>query len=134
MKILKWLWELPQNALGYLFLVVTGAERYIGYSHKGVNATVYAWEYDSGLSLGKYIFVPYSVDTKLSNEVMDYIRHEHGHSIQSRYLGWAYLIVIGLPSLIWAGCFEGYRTKHNVSYYSFYTEKWADKLGGVTER
>ncbi|WP_237558582.1 hypothetical protein, partial [Cellulomonas carbonis] len=56
--------------------------------------------------------------------------HERGHVKQSIYLGWLYLPVIGVPSIIWAGLrrlglFAGR------SYYSFYTESWADRLGGV---
>ena len=54
--------------------------------------------------------------------------HEHGHARQSLYLGPFYLFVIGIPSLLWA-CL--YRKHKRGSYYAFYTEKWADKLGGV---
>ena len=131
MKFIKAIWELPQNALGYIILKVTKAKRYSGFYQKGITTNIYSWKHNGGLSLGKYIFIPFKIGTPLSYGVMEYIRHEHGHSIQSKYLGWLYLLVIGLPSLIWCGCFEEYRVKHNVSYYSFYTEKWADKLGGV---
>lgn len=130
-NILKAIWELPQNALGYIVLKVTKAEPYTWFYMKGVSTEVFSWKYNNGLSLGKYIFIPFKPGTPLPHGVMEYIRHEHGHSIQSKYLGWSYLLVIGLPSLIWCGCFEGYRQKHGISYYSFYTEKWADKLGGV---
>jgi len=51
------------------------------------------------------------------------LQHEHGHTIQSKILGPFYLFVIGLPSIIWAGLFNKYREKNNVSYYSLYTEK-----------
>lgn len=56
------------------------------------------------------------------------INHEWGHTRQSMYLGWLYLLAIGLPSLLWAFVYD---SGWNVSYYDFYTEKWADKLGGV---
>lgn len=59
------------------------------------------------------------------------LKHEYGHSIQSLMLGPLWIFVVGIPSLIWAGCFKKYRAKHSISYYSFYTEKWADKLGKV---
>lgn len=119
-NILKSIWELPQNALGYI--VYRETEAMYTHSYKGAN--VYAWCKRNGLSLGKHIFVPIDAGS-------DFIKHEYGHTTQSRYLGWFYLLVIGLPSLIWCGCFEEYRKKHGISYYSFYTEKWADKLGGV---
>lgn len=77
-----------------------------------------------GLTLGKYIFVPNLSETTL-------IMHETGHYRQSLKLGIFYLFVIGIPSVIWFRCFEKYRVKNQIDYYSFYTEKWADKLGGV---
>lgn len=126
-NILKAIWELPQNALGYTVLTVTKAKFYC----QCRDAHVYSWKHSGGLSLGKYIFIPFNVKTPFSHGVYQYIKHEYGHTIQSRYLGWFYLLVIGLPSLIWSGCFGKYRAKHGISYYSFYTEKWADKLGGV---
>ena len=57
--------------------------------------------------------------------------HEKGHRIQSKILGPFYLIVIGLPSLIWATLHSSVRRLGTIDYFSFYTEKWADRLGGV---
>ena len=128
MKFIKTIWELPQNLLGAIILKVTKAEVY---RLNWCNCNIYSWKIDRGLSLGKYIFIPFKTTTPPIGVVMDYIKHEHGHSIQSQYLGWLYLLVIALPSFIWCNCFDGYRKKHGVSYYDFYTEKWADKLGGV---
>lgn len=120
MKTLKYLWQLPQNIIGLIVLKVTMNAHRCSYG----SAEVYTWRRQGGISLGKYIFTPICADE-------DYIKHEYGHYIQSKYLGWFYLLIIGLPSIIWAGCFKAYRKKHNVSYYDFYTEAWADKLGGV---
>jgi hypothetical protein len=131
---IKWAWELPQNALGYIIKKVTRSEYFATRYSGDISADIYSWKYGSGLSLGKYIFVPHNLHTPFSPESSNFIKHEFGHSIQSNKLGWLYLLVIGLPSLIWCGCFEGYRRKHNISYYSFYTEKWADKLGGVERK
>lgn len=112
--ILLYLWQLPQNWLGLILLKVTGAEKENG---------VYIWKIPAGLSLGQFVFV-----NKTADEIT--IAHEKGHQKQSLYLGWLYLIIIGLPSFVWAilkafGCFK------DIDYYSFYTEKWADKLAGV---
>jgi hypothetical protein len=90
------------------------------------------YEYDitcGSVSLGKYIFL---CPAHWDNEKV--LLHECGHQKQSLILGWLYLLVIGIPSIIWAGFFKGFRKKHNIDYYSFYTERWADKLGGVKER
>lgn len=127
LNFLKATWELPQNTVGAIVKKVTKAVPYTTYK----DANVYSWGINGGLSLGKYIFVPYKIAPPTNSRVQRYIKHEYGHTVQSKYLGWFYLPVIAVPSLIWAGCFEQYRQKNNVSYYSFYTEKWANKLGGV---
>lgn len=127
MKIIKAIWEFPQNLLAYILIKIIKPKPYATYR----GTMVYSWDLCGGMSLGKYIFVPFELAEPSAYGVREYIKHEYGHSIQSKYLGWFYLLVIGLPSFIWCNCFGKYRAKHNVSYYSFYTEKWADKLGGV---
>lgn len=110
---IKDLWQLPQNLVGLLVKIFTRATK---------DGELYRWRYNSGLSLGRYVFV--------SKTASDYtIRHEKGHQKQSQKLGWLYLIIIGLPSLFWCilwTCF----LKYHFNYYSFYTEKWANKEGG----
>lgn len=114
--ILLYMWQLPQNALGLLLRLI----------YKGTDS-----EYESslvrrstkmrgGISLGRYIIV-----SQWSSSTT--IMHEYGHCRQSQMLGWLYLIVVGLPSLVWAGIHE----RTGKSYYWFYTEKWADRLGNV---
>ena len=73
----------------------------------------------------------YPIGKNMEND--ECIRHERGHQIQSFILGPLYLLIIGLPSIIWCRCFENYRKTNDISYYSFYTEKWANKLGKVDE-
>ena len=119
-KFLLVLWQLPQYILGYAIKIIIQAKAEYDYK----DAKVYYWNNGGGMSLATNIFVHKSFDEK---DIM----HEYGHTLQSRYLGWLYLLVIGLPSLIWAGCFGKYRAKHGISYYAFYAERWANKLGGV---
>ena len=117
--ILTWIWCFPQMLCGLIVAVFTKAKR-VG-DH-------YEYNVRSGsLSLGTYIFLsPFGKMNKLT------LMHEKGHTKQSYILGWLYLIVIGIPSAIWCGCFKNYRYKNGISYFSFYTEKWADKLAGIT--
>lgn len=117
-NFVKYLWQLPQNLVGLIVMVVTKAK-------KAGNHYEFNVKYGS-VSLGNYVFL---CPNHWKNETV--LKHEQGHQKQSEYLGWLYLLVIGLPSLIWAGCFEGYRKKRGVSYYDFYTERWANRLGGV---
>ena len=117
-SIFLWLWCFPQNLLGCAVLIVTGAKHVRGhYEYRLKNGSV---------SLGEFIFLaPFDRDDE------EMLKHEMGHRAQSRLLGWLYLPVIGLPSIIWNICFRVYRERRGISYYAFYTEKWADRLGGV---
>ena len=136
MKIIKYIkatWELPQNALGFIVKKICKATPYTTYK----DAEVYSWKINGGMSLGKYIFLPFNGIDPSSQPVQHYIKHEYGHTIQSKYLGWFYLLVIGLPSLIWSQIYSHthlYKNTKGASYYDFYTEKWANKLGGVDEK
>ena len=120
-----YLWQLPQNILGLLWLLLNviflkGISRSSIKIIDGVE--IYRIPLNIGnVSLGKYIIV-------YKNAKYNYtIRHEYGHCKQSMYLGWLYLLIIGLPSIIWA-CIYKYTNK---DYYWFYTEKSADKLANI---
>lgn len=117
---LLYLWQLPQHLIALLLrLIYKGNDS--EYNGCIVRRSVYL---RGGISLGKYIIV-----NQWFKEID--IKHEYGHSVQSRYLGWLYLLVVGLPSLLWAMMYgRAIRLSYN-GYYKFYTEKWADKLGGV---
>lgn len=119
--ILLYIWQLPQNLLGLLFLLfIRGEERHT----LGDISFYYSKTFPGGISLGKYIIV-----NQWSSK--EDVKHEYGHCIQSKYLGWLYLPVIGILSLVWAGLY-GWIVKPSVNgYYRFFTEKWADKLGNV---
>ena len=118
--LISYLWQLPQHLIALLLrLIYKGNDS--EYNGCIVRRSVYL---RGGISLGKYIIV-----NQWFKEID--IKHEYGHSVQSRYLGWLYLLVIGLPSLLWAMMYgRAVRLSYN-GYYKFYTEKWADKLGGV---
>lgn len=129
-KFVRSVWELPQQVVGSIV-----RKAYRGkfmFEYNGVK--VYGWNRAGGISLGNTIMMPYTDKTMEDPWVDRYVRHEYGHCMQSKYLGWLYLLVIGLPSITWAGLFDKYREKNGISYYSFYTERWADKLGGIPPR
>ena len=130
-RILKnigyWTWCLPQTLLGFILTKAYKAQNHIAvFPGKGYDVEYYlSGSFNGGISLGKYII------TGLTSNDDETIRHEYGHQLQSFILGPLYLLVIGLPSLIWCNCFSKYRREKNVSYYDFYTEKWANKLAGI---
>ena len=120
-KTILYIWQFPQNILGVLLVLLTHPSRVIDDDGKAVIRSSYRMH--GGISLGRYIVInTYQCRTQT-------IRHELGHSRQSRMLGPAYLLVIGIPSLLWAWLHS--RLAPGKSYYRFYTEKWADRLGRV---
>lgn len=119
-NILLYLWQLPQNILGLLVILFSNA-------HK--TADVWYTSRRFGVSLGKYIIL-------WENSTITSVKHEKGHQKQSLYLGWLYLLIIGLPSALgnlydrWFHKDWGIR-ESTIWYYSQPWEAWADRLGGV---
>ena len=125
-NILLYLWQLPQNLLGLLVIAFTGAQ-----PCKALDITYYRPKRGRlGVSLGNYITLSYPYNN------LKTVRHEHGHQKQSLYLGWLYLIIIGLPSAsgnLWDRAFHKHwsATDREKWYYNLPWEAWADRLGGV---
>lgn len=126
-EILHWTWGILQTLVGFVVYLLNYRQKHVEISNTVITEIPGNW---GGICLGKYAFVDSMPDGNSAYEDIQ-IRHEYGHSIQSLILGPFWIFVIGLPSLIWAGCFEQYRKNKNISYYSFYTEKWADKLANI---
>ena len=81
-----------------------------------------------GLTLGRFIFV-----NQHFTDLEETILHEIGHVKQSRILGPLYLIIIGIPSISWAGLRRLIPALKKINYYNFYTENWANKLMGLNK-
>ena len=124
--IFWFIWGLPQNLIG-LFMYFMQGSWVLKRKYKDSIVSVRGDSRKGAVSLGQFIFL----FSNYGERTDTIIKHEYGHTIQSKILGPLYLIVIGLPSLIWNIGFEKYRRKHNISYYSFWTERWANKLGGL---
>jgi hypothetical protein len=119
--ILLYIWQLPQNLLGLLLVAVLNPDD--RYDFEGATLC-YSSRMSGGISLGRYIVV----DSRMADYTGKVERHELGHTMQSKILGPLYLLVIGLPSILWAAWHRKHKER---SYFAFYTERWADKLGGV---
>lgn len=122
-----YLHQLQQNLIGFLlYLYYTD---YKQMRHVGLNdvVVVSSSKMRGGISLGQYVIV----GRKAGAET---VCHELGHCKQSQILGWLYLIVIGLPSIIWAALYDIPEIRNRWSYYDFYTERWANELGDVLKR
>jgi hypothetical protein len=112
-------WELPQWLLARALILITRPRLAIVYN----NCRVWRHNRMWGVSLGKDIIIG-------EHHGFTAIKHEYGHTRQSRILGPLYLIVVGIPSvsmniLTRIGVLRADR------YYDRWPENWADKLGGV---
>lgn len=128
-KVLLYLWQLSQNILGLLVILITKAHH-----------TVLNWEWIAsewpyfGVSLGNYIIFGGAGGS------LDSLKHELGHQKQSKYLGPLYLVIC-LLSLLgniivkiwWVLSPKDKQTAGKIVklYYHLPWEYWADKLGGV---
>ncbi len=102
-------------------------------------AIITEWDNKSSVSLGLFVFVtnePYFYEKLKDDYTMEDLSqrllvHEYGHAIQSLILGPLYLIVMGIPSTLWGFLPYCNRKRKNkrISYFSFFTEKWANYLG-----
>ena len=121
-------WQLPQSVIGtivqYVYMHLKGDKFQVGnpLMDKHLNyiiVVVLSSRMKGAISLGDTIILPflYSYTTLV---------HEKGHCLQSLLLGWFYLPIIGLPSILWASWHT--LTKSKRDYYSFFTERWANKL------
>lgn len=125
-RLVQWTWGILQTLIGALLYLINRKNPHFKYH--GAIATV--WHGHSGsVSLGMFVFLEINHEKAETPQEQKLLRHEYGHTIQSLILGPLYLLIIGLPSLIWAGCFNKYRAKRSVSYDRFYPEHWANRLG-----
>jgi hypothetical protein len=116
---LLYLWQLPQNLLGLLVIFFTCSGKRSDYW--------YCEGSSFGVSLGNYIIFRRKKENRIT---MQEFKHECGHQKQSLYLGWLYLLVIGLPSVL-GNLYARKYHKSDKWYYSRFPENWADKLGKV---
>ena len=120
-EFLLYLWQLPQNIVALFILLwhkLFLSKRFL-YSadyiinDKQTNDVVYVYKTKNssskikGFSLGNKVFIYYDENYKDQNKLMlkivQTIKHEYKHCIQSKRLGWAYLIVIALFDLLFQG-------------------------------
>jgi hypothetical protein len=122
--IIKYIWQFPQMLAAWIWYLIR--KKSILYNSIGNFYTVYVGANKGGVTLGDKIFISKCYHGEYLNMI---IAHESGHVKQSLYLGPLYLIVIGIPSILWAWSHRWIAPRK--SYYWFYTESIANKLGGL---
>ena len=122
-NLILFIWQLPQHIValiyfGYLVMMCKD----LGVDSRYKQATVIPCIMRGAVTLGDYVFVG------LTSEYRKTVKHELGHTIQSKILGPLYLIVIGIPSITYCGLRRLFPSLRKKNYYNFYTEKWANNL------
>lgn len=122
-NLILFIWQLPQHIValiyfGYLVMMCKD----LGIDSRYKQATVIPCVMRGAVTLGNYVFVG------LNSEYKKTVKHELGHTIQSKILGPLYLIVIGIPSITYCGLRRLFPSLRKKNYYNFYTEKWANNL------
>ena len=130
-KALLLIWELPQNIVGAFYFIIHGVFAKTFIIDDGDSFEMYSDKQKGAVSLGVFRVYKSEYYGNAAQLVKLTRMHEKGHRIQSKILGPLYLIVIGIPSIIWAALHSSVRRLRTVDYFSFYTEKWADRLSNV---
>lgn len=122
-KFLLIIWQLPQIIVGGI-LFFFSKKIAVG-KHKQAIISYCPWM-KGGVTIGPFIFVSqwyYEYTYRSYNEKI--VKHEYGHTIQSRIFGPFYILGLGYKSLIHA---VFHKDTKNHTYEDFWTEKWANKL------
>ena len=122
-NLILFIWQLPQHIValiyfGYLVMMCKD----LGVDSRYKQATVIPCIMRGAVTLGNYVFVG------LNSEYRKTVKHELGHTIQSKILGPLYLIVIGIPSITYCGLRRIFPSLRKKNYYDFYTERTANNL------
>ena len=139
LRILTEIWQLPQHIIAYVIMLVNCKSKRLYISEDGIRYYLVKRLFNSGISLGNYIFLDLHGFFNEYEYGGPIIKHEHGHQIQSLILGPLYLIIIGLPSII-GNIINRIKYKYFKNYYnpdSYYKqpwEAWADRLGGIVRK
>lgn len=122
-NLILFIWQLPQHIVALIYfgyLVIMCKD--LGVDSRYKQAIVILCVMRGAITLGNYVFVG------LNSEYKETVKHELGHTIQSKILGPLYLIVIGIPSIAYYGLRRLFPSLRKNNYYNFYTEKWANNL------
>ena len=125
---MEYIWQLPQNLLGMLYKDCISDDIITRVNCDATDYECYLTRNGGGETLGRYIFV-----NQYFKDLSNVILHERGHVKQSRILGPLYIIIIGIPSISWAGLRRIIPALKKINYYNFYTESIANKLMGLNK-
>lgn len=118
-RLWQWTWGFPQSFIGWLVYLRNYRRPHEIYR----GCIVTRWRLRGSMGMGMFLF--------LGCEDPRVRVHEYGHSVQSLILGPLFLPIMGIPSFLWCNlpvCRNARQKKH-ISYYRFYPESTANRLG-----
>lgn len=122
-NLILFIWQLPQHIVALIYFVyLVMMCKDLGVDSRYKQAIVIPCIMRGAVTLGNYVFVG------LNSEYKETVKHELGHTIQSKLLGPLYLIVIGIPSITYCGLRRIFPSLRKKNYYNFYTERTANYL------
>lgn len=121
---INYLWELPQNILGLIVIIVLRPWYSLGWDD-----CYFTEKIKNAISLGTYTIAP---SEEYNNICVMW--HERGHRKQSKKYGWFYIPIVLIPAAVrdlWDILFHKHWShwKREKWYYSGFPEKQADELG-----
>ena len=122
-NLILFIWQLPQHIVAIIYfeyLVMMCKD--LGIDSRYKQAIVILCVMRGAVTLGNYVFVG------LNSDYRETVKHELGHTIQSKILGPLYLIVIGIPSITYCGLRRIFPSLRKKNYYDFFSEKSANYL------
>ena len=130
-RFFLFIWQLPQYLCGLLYSFFVKIEKKEKYNEVMV---YYTNSKKFGISFGYQIFI------SNDDRGQELLRHEYGHSRQSRILGLFYLPFVCWLSIIRYFFYEKkmkkVKSENEINsirewYFNGYPEKWANKLGNA---
>jgi hypothetical protein len=127
-RLWQWTWGFPQTLIGAVLYMI-----HRKCSHGSFHGCVVTyWNCRGSLGMGTFLFID-KVHDQNNPQVMV---HEFGHAVQSAILGPLFLPIMGIPSFLWCNlpvC-RRFRREKKFSYYRFYPESTANRLGALACR
>ena len=128
-RIWQWTWGFPQTLIGFIIYCIHRKNPHRVYH----GCIVTRWGIGASLGVGMFLFLSErSYDAPASQVQV----HEFGHAVQSAILGPLFLLVMGIPSFLWCNlpACRKLRKEKGVSYYRFYPESNANRLGSLVAK
>jgi len=124
-NLLMFIWQLPQNIIGFCISIFIKERMHISENSSGYIVKVVKWNIE--LTLGRYIIIGKDRGDQYSIAIKHNI---YGHGKQSKIYGPLYLIIVGIPALV-LYLLTVYGTLDPAQYHSLWPEDQANEFANI---